>query len=338
MDAYAVLAALPVEIDSHALEPLEFETPRFTRTTTTVALHGGGHIGRGEDVAYDPDDQTAHRRMPALPLTGRRTLGEWSALLDEHPVVPVPPSEPSVHDYRRWAYESALLDLGLRQAGTTLGALLGRAPRPVRFCVSSGLGPQAWHAAYPELEFKVDVGDGWDDDHVAALEALDRVRVVDFKAHYAGDFGQTPADATLVERVARLMPDAILEDPPLDDASLAILGDELPRLAFDAPVHSLAEAQALPPVGCLNVKPSRFGTLRELLATIEWAEARGMVLYGGGQFELGVGRRQIQELAALFHPNGPNDVAPIAFNAPTIAPDLPTGRLEGLGAASGFGA
>lgn len=338
MNAYSAIADLPVEIDSHELEPLTFETPRFARVTTTVVLHGGGHVGRGEDVSYDPADHAAHVRMHALPLIGRRTLGEWSAFLDEHAVVPYAPAEPSTRDYRRWAYESALLDLALRQADTTLGAMLGREPQSVRFCVSSGLGPQAWHAEYPELEFKADVGDGWDDDHVAALEALDRVRVVDFKAHYASDFGQTPADAALVERVARLMPDAILEDPPLDDAVMAVLGDELPRVAFDAPVHRLADAQALPPVGCLNVKPSRFGTLRELLATIEWAEARGMVLYGGGQFELGVGRRQIQELAALLYPSGPNDVAPGAFNAPTIAPDLPTGRLEGLGTAPGFGA
>ncbi len=338
MDAFAAIADLPVEIDSHELEPRTFETPRFARTTTTVVLHGAGHVGQGEDVSYDPADQTAHVRMHALPLVGTRTLAEWSAFLDEHVLVPDAPAEPATHDHRRWAYESALLDLALRQADTTLGALIGRQPEPVRFCVSSRLGPLAWHAVYPDLEFKADAEADWDDAHVADLAALDRVRVVDLKAHYAEDLGQGAVGATMVERVIRLLPDAIIEDPPLDDASMALLADELPRVAFDAPVHRLADAQALPPFGCLNLKPSRFGTLRELFATIAWAEARGMVLYGGGQFELGVGRRQIQELAALFHPNGPNDVAPISFNAPTIAPDLPTGRLEGLGLAPGFGA
>ena len=46
----------------------------------------------------------------------------------------------------------------------------------------------------------------------------------------------------------------------------------------------------------------------------EWCERRGVAMYGGGQFELGIGRAQIQELASLFHPDMPNDVAPGAFN------------------------
>ena len=36
-------------------------------------------------------------------------------------------------------------------------------------------------------------------------------------------------------------------------------------------------------------------------------------MYGGGQFELGPGRGQIQYLASVFHPDGPNDVAPTGF-------------------------
>ena len=50
--------------------------------------------------------------------------------------------------------------------------------------------------------------------------------------------------------------------------------------------------------------------LRALLDCVERAQAAGMVLYGGGQFELGVGRDQIQALASLLYPDGPNDVAP----------------------------
>jgi hypothetical protein len=37
-------------------------------------------------------------------------------------------------------------------------------------------------------------------------------------------------------------------------------------------------------------------------------------MYGGGQFELGPGRFQIQKLASLFYPEGPNDVAPSVYN------------------------
>ncbi len=37
-------------------------------------------------------------------------------------------------------------------------------------------------------------------------------------------------------------------------------------------------------------------------------------MYGGGMGELGVGRGQIELLAAMFHPDAPNDVAPSAYN------------------------
>ena len=41
--------------------------------------------------------------------------------------------------YRRWAFESAALDLALRQAGRSLADVLGRA-RPLNFVVSMRLG------------------------------------------------------------------------------------------------------------------------------------------------------------------------------------------------------
>ena len=52
-----------------------------------------------------------------------------------------------------------------------------------------------------------------------------------------------------------------------------------------------------------------------LFAAYDYCEERGIGAYGGGQFELGVGRGQIQLLAALFHPDTPNDVAPGGYNA-----------------------
>ena len=47
-----------------------------------------------------------------------------------------------------------------------------------------------------------------------------------------------------------------------------------------------------------------------------YCDEHEIVLYGGGMFELGPGRGQIQYLASLFHPEGPNDVAPRAYNDP----------------------
>ena len=62
------------------------------------------------------------------------------------------------------------------------------------------------------------------------------------------------------------------------------------------------------------MKPSRFGSIERLFAAYDYCEARGIGAYGGGQWELGPGRGHIQLLAALFHPDTPNDVAPREFN------------------------
>jgi len=65
-----------------------------------------------------------------------------------------------------------------------------------------------------------------------------------------------------------------------------------------------------------NMKPSRFGSLRGLLDAYDYCDRNAIGTYGGGQFELGPGRAQIQLLASLFHPNAPNDVAPGGYNEP----------------------
>ncbi len=64
----------------------------------------------------------------------------------------------------------------------------------------------------------------------------------------------------------------------------------------------------------VNIKPSRFGPLSNLLEMYDWCEAEGVQAYGGGQTELDVGRGHIQLLAAMFHPDAPNDVAPSGYD------------------------
>lgn len=334
------LGALPVAIEACSLAPLAFETPGFTRHTTVVELHGGGVTGRGEDVTYTASDQEAHRALAPFRLTGADTLAAWLERLAAVALHDGDPDEPAARDYRRWAYESALLDLALRQAGTTLGAALGRTPRPIRFCVSSRLGPEAWLPVDPSLEFKLDADGGWDDERIAVLAATGRVRVVDIKAHYdSADLGLHGAEAlAMLERVRDGLPDAVIEDPPVGPEALALLEGHLDRVAFDAPVHRVADLERLPRTGWMNIKPSRFGRLEELLDALAWCEQRGVRLYGGGQFELGPGRAQIQELAALWYPDGPNDVAPGAYNAPQAVAGLPSSPLAAPGTAPGFGA
>jgi hypothetical protein len=102
-------------------------------------------------------------------------------------------------------------------------------------------------------------------------------------------------------------------------------------------IHSVADIEALPwPPRTVNVKPSRFGSIERLFATYEHCEANGIGAYGGGQWELGVGRGHIQLLAALFHPDTPNDVAPGGYNADEPPPGLPSSPLTVSARVTGF--
>jgi hypothetical protein len=49
-----------------------------------------------------------------------------------------------------------------------------------------------------------------------------------------------------------------------------------------------------------------------------------------------VGRGQIELLAAIFHPDAPNDVAPSAYNEDDPAGELPGSPLDPSPAPSGF--
>jgi hypothetical protein len=67
--------------------------------------------------------------------------------------------------------------------------------------------------------------------------------------------------------------------------------------------------------------------VERLFAADDFCEERQIGAYGGGQWELGPGRGQIQLLAALFHPDTPNDVAPREFNLQP-RPGLPESPLD----------
>jgi hypothetical protein len=173
------------------------------------------------------------------------------------------------------------------------------------------------------------------------IAATGRVRVLDFKAFYEGSPVDNPPDPVQYEAVATAFPEAILEDPQLAGPARDVLDGEEARFSYDAPVHSWADVEDITGrVGTslrnLNIKPSRFGSLNALLDCVERARAAGMVLYGGGQFELGVGREHIQTLASLFYADGPNDVAPRDFHG-AAHPGVPRSPLEPLAQAPGFG-
>jgi hypothetical protein len=303
----------------------------FTRVTTTVVLSGRGAEGRGEDVTYNAED---HDWFPTLE-PGGRTLGEFSRALDEMPLFEGEPRMEASAHYRRFACESAALDLALRQEGLPLGEAVGREYRPVRFVVSTRSDAFPWLEHYPDLELKLDPENDWDRSLMERLAATGRVRVLDFKAYYKGTPVDTVPDPDLYRAAVELFPDAVLEDASLEGECADVLRGEEARLSFDAPVHSVADLLALPvEPGWQNVKPSRLGTLERLFECIEHCEANGIRMYGGGQFELGVGRRHIQALASLFYADNPNDVAPKDYNLGGPRPGLPLSPLpppDGIG-------
>ena len=297
----------------------------FTRVTTLVVLAGRGQEGRGEDVTYTAED---HDWFPSLDPPGAVSLGAFSAALESLALFAGEPKMAASRDYRRWAFESAALDLALRQAGASLGQAVEREYRPVRFVVSTRGDAFAWLAGAPELELKLDPEPEWDRSFMERLAATGRVRVLDLKAYYRGTVVDLEPDPGLYARVVELFPDVVIEDASLDGECGRVLRGQEKRLSFDAPIHSVADVRALPvEPGWMNIKPSRFGTVERLLECIEHCDESAIRLYGGGQFELDVGRRQIQALASLFYPDGPNDVAPSEYNAGGPRSGLPQSPL-----------
>ncbi len=342
----AALAELPLAVEVYELERLEQPvSPEWTRVTTVVHLHGGGEEGVGEDVTYSNEDQDAFQAAgPAQPLAGSTTFGGFAELVGSLDLFPAPPQFPAYRLYRRWAFESAALDLALRQAGRPLHAVIGREPRPVRFVNSMRLGDPATIdpvrrrlELYPWLEFKLDATSSWTDALVEELAATGAVESVDLKGRYSGTSVDQGPDAALYRRVAEGFPDAWIEDPALTPETEGVLAAHWDRVTWDEPIHSIADLEALPhrPKG-VNLKPSRIGSLADLLTTYDYCAAHGIRPYGGGQFELGPGRGQIQYLASLFHATSPNDVAPRPFNERELRPGLPSSPLEPAPSETGF--
>jgi hypothetical protein len=327
MSLWDSVAGLEVKIDGYTLERRESQTPSaWTRVTTTVLVEGEGVTGAGEDVTYTADD---HDHVPTgLMLAGTWSLDDISRRLDELELWDGDPDNHTGQDHRRWAFESALFDLALRQNELGLGQALERQELPVRFVVSTRAAPDRWLEVEPQLEFKLDAETDWDRPLMRRLHALDRVRVVDLKAYYRGTTVDLAPDPELYRAIAEELPDVIIEDAWLDDGLRDALAGAEDRLSFDAPVHSLSDLDGLPlEPHWLNIKPSRFGTVRGLLETIEACEERGIHMYGGGQYELGPGRPQIQRLASVFYPEGPNDVAPSVYNEGEPREGLPQSPL-----------
>jgi hypothetical protein len=222
---------------------------------------------------------------------------------------------------------------------------LGRDALPLTFVVSLRLGEpptlapiESRLAHYPTLRFKLDATTSWTPELIAELAGTGAVESIDFKALYHGTIVDQEPDPVLYERVVAAFPEAWLEDPDVvTEGTAAALAGEHHRITWDAPIHSIADIEALPfAPRMVNLKPSRIGGLRKLCDTYDYCADHSIGAYGGGQFELGPGRGQAQYLASLFHSDTPNDLAPVGFNQSEPPPGLSASPLPAAADAVGF--
>ena len=260
MASFDAIADLPLEIESCEFEGLEITLGDFERLTTIVELRGGGHEGVGEDVVYDAVDHIGQQdHGPPAGLAYNGTFAEFSEHLDGIDLFPAgPPVREEISPaYRRWAFESAALDLALRQAGTNLAAALGREPRPVNFVSSMRLAARAGErssieplltrlAVYPTLRFKLDPTNDWDDELIAVLAETGAVDSLDLKGFYKGTPVDVETDPELYAKLIEAFPDAWLEDPDVTDETRPLLEPVPERVTWDAPIHSIADIEAMP--------------------------------------------------------------------------------------------
>jgi L-alanine-DL-glutamate epimerase-like enolase superfamily enzyme len=340
------VAGLPLVIEACEYERLHTVLAyEFERVTTHVRLVGAGADGLGEDVSVHIEDGSSlHESQPPLPLEGQWTLASFCDHLATLALWPEPPEYDAALRFRRWAFESAALDLALRQAHCPLHDVLGLEPRPVRFVNSLGLGEEPSIeplrrrlARSPGVRFKLDADATWPRALVDEVAATGAVDTIDFKGHYGLEIKAPDALGALYDHVLTAFPEAYLEDPHDLPEIARRLADHLERVSYDAPIRAAGDIGTTPLAArVVNVKPSRIGVLRELFEVYARCDRDQRPMYGGGMGELGVGRGQIELLAALFHPDAPNDVAPSAYNVENPPGPLPVSPLPPLPDATGF--
>lgn len=337
-DLWTAVKDMPITIESASFEALVPNGPveREDLSTTQLQLRGRGEEGIGEQVGMPADQESL--RASEHPLTGEwPTLADFLAHLDTIDMWPEPPEWELARNWRRWTFESAALDLALRQAGTNLPEVLGRVARPVTFVNSFGLGDPpdgdkvaTRRALHPTVGFKLDVAPSWTQEIMDRIAAVEGVAVIDFKGQYDLEVEDEAALLAMYERVvATFGSDVLLEDPHDHPAVLELLASVAGRVTYDAPITSVASiGETAISAQTVNVKPCRVGRLDELSRLYAHCESAGIRMYNGGMGELGVGRGQAQLLAALFHPNAPNDIAPSDYNLLDPPPGLEPSPLD----------
>jgi L-alanine-DL-glutamate epimerase-like enolase superfamily enzyme len=336
------LAGLVVRVDTVTVDagaaPLA-DYPGGARPTSTVRIGGvaaaGETVGCGENVSFLPSEHAAFATLaaalaPALTAAGAVSVAAALDIVSEAGPPPARRRGP-FGPYARAALEAALVDLGMRQAGLGLQAFAGMRTGSLRVVRSLAAGPgldpgrqigQLRATGYTG-GLKLDVDPGWSRATRQALAGETGIAILDFKGRGDDDLVRDLAD--------RFPPGVLFEDPPTAAARRTV--------SRDAPIEDLtAAARAVERGECLNLKAPRMGGPLAVLQALALAGARGatddrapVAVYLGGMWEVGAGRRQARQLAALFCPDAPNDLAPHSPRAPEeLAGVLPI-ALDAIG-------
>lgn len=292
---FSRIADLPVEVEEIRLPGLDEDI---------VVAAGRGATGRGEIVrGYPlPVERTSWEGV------SESILGRWPFHLLSHRL-----DECNLTNGQRWAVETACLALGLAQQGRTLAEALGRKLRPVRFSLHQQAAGRpfeverllAWIRTDPGLRLSVDADPAWDDRTLAALAETGAVEVVDL--HSYEEDPMPPPESCL--RICSALPHALLEDPALVEETRRPLAAHPGGVSWDAAIYSTIEIEALD-ARAVNIRPARFATWRRLLDAYDHCRTHQILCYAGSSGEGPLGRLQLRYLAALFHPDAPNQTAP----------------------------
>ena len=247
--------------------------------------------------------------------------------------------------WRRWAFESAALDLALQQAGRPLHEVLGREPRPLGFVNSLGLGdPPTFDPIrrrlelHPGLRFKLDVTPAWTPGLIEEVAATGAVEIVDFKGHYGLELGELTELLAMYERVIAALPRGAARGrarPAGGDG--AARGRGAPHLLRrpdprggrsrrDAAPAARRQHQALPRrrrcARCSRSTRRSSGARPDHVRAAGWASSTSAAARSS--------------CSPRFPPDGPNDIAPSGYNLEAPAADLPPSPLPADPAPTGF--
>src|SRR5580692_5400578 len=264
IDLWSAVKDLPIAIESSSFEALVPSDPTGLEdhSTTQLRLHGHGEEGVGEQVGMG--DAQESLRASDFPLAGEwATLAGFLAHIDAIDMWPEPPEYELQRNWRRWTFESAALDLALRQSSTSLPEVLGRTPQPVTFVNSFGLGDPPdvdkvanRRAMHPTVGFKLDVAPSWTQEIMDRVAAVEGIATIDFKGQYGLEVEDEAALLAMYERTLATFSEVVFEDPHDYPAVLDLLTPIADRVSYDAPITSVESiGETAIKAQIVNIKP-----------------------------------------------------------------------------------